>query len=86
MEVGEDVTTVNGDITLEDGTQVAGSIIVKKRRGWWSKHRELDIRLEGGSVVKGDILVKDDDMTVTVYLEGGSEVLGEIRNAKVVKT
>lgn len=84
-EVKEDIKTHNGHITLVDKSVVHGDIVIGKTHGFSSRTRRLDIRIEGDSLVKGDIIVKDDRRKVTVYLSGGGKVEGKIRNAEVVK-
>ena len=41
--------------------------------------------LADDSVVEGDIIVEEKDREVTVDLRGGGKVLGEIRNAEVLR-
>ena len=81
--VGRDVTTHNGDITLMDKAVVSGDIVVHKSNNFSSKTRRMVIKLSGGSVVEGDILVKDKKIDATVILDYGSEVKGEVHGAKV---
>jgi hypothetical protein len=37
------------------------------------------------NTIKGDIIVKDRDIQVEVYLSDGSKVLGRVRNAEVIR-
>jgi predicted acyltransferase (DUF342 family) len=83
--VGRDIETNNGDITLMDGAVVSGDIIVHKSNSFSSRIRRMTIKLSGGSVVEGDINVKDRKIDATVILEDGSEVKGDVRGAKVDK-
>ena len=43
------------------------------------------IELEGGSVVRGNVLVEDPDLRVKLYLRDGSQVLGRIENAELIE-
>lgn len=83
--IKEDVKTHNGNITLTDGSIVYGDIIIRKSRSFFRRLRRLKIRIAEDSVVKGDIIVKDDDLEVKVYLSSGGKVIGRIRNAEVIK-
>lgn len=81
-EVSDDVTTINGNVYLRGGTIVAGNVVVKRVTGNRG-NQHVKIVLEDGSKVRGDIDVRDRDVRVTVYLRDGSEVAGEIINARV---
>jgi len=81
--VGGSLFTTNGDISLLDHSQVAGDVIVKGKTRHDRKHRE--IRISGGSVVEGDIIVRYAKRKVTVILSDGGQVKGEIRNAEVIE-
>ncbi|MBN1350833.1 hypothetical protein JXJ21_15550 [candidate division KSB1 bacterium] len=78
-----DITTHNGDISLLDHSRVRESIIIKHSNGL--SDRRLKITIADDSLVEGDIIVEDDDIEVTVYLQRGGRVEGEIENAKVVE-
>ncbi|MCP4654720.1 MAG: hypothetical protein GY856_04785 [bacterium] len=78
------VVTYNGGVTLRDGSRVTRDVVIERTRGRHSD-RALEIRILQGSVVEGDIVVRTTKRPVTVYLSEGGEVLGEIRNAKVVR-
>ena len=83
--VGRDLQTVNGDVLLRNGSVVNGAVVIKGQHGFFSGIHRLEIRLEGASRVEGGIDVRDPDSEVTVFIGRGSEVRGEIRNAKVIK-
>jgi len=83
--VKEDIKVNNGDITLSDESVLTGNIVIKRSGGFKLRTRKVAIRITGGSLVKGDILVKDSKTRVTVYLSNGGEVAGKIRGAEVVK-
>jgi cytoskeletal protein CcmA (bactofilin family) len=86
MIVG-DISTVNGDIDVQERSVVKGNIVIHRdgKKPKHKEHKELTIRIDGGSKVNGNINVKGEDANVTVILAGGGEVLGEIINAKVIR-
>jgi len=86
-KVREDVATVNGDISLFNASVVEQNIIIDREHkgNWKNKMKELTIRIDGDSYVKGDIEVKGEDPMVTVVLSNGGKVGGEVINAKLVK-
>lgn len=81
--VARDVRTHNGDILLRDQSRVGGDLVVEKSRGSNSFRRELRIEIGDGSVVEGDVVVRDDDIDVVLYLSGGGTVKGEVIGAKI---
>jgi predicted acyltransferase (DUF342 family) len=83
--VDEEISTVNGDVLLQEKSVVRGDIVIKGKRGFFSSGHRLEIRVEGGSVVEGGIDVRDPDSEVRVYLSKDSAIKGEVRNAKVIK-
>lgn len=86
-EVDEEVATVNGDVLLREKSVVRGSIVIKGRRGhFFGGHgHDLEIRVEGGSVVEGGIDVRDPERKVKVYLDKDSTIKGDVRNAEVIR-
>lgn len=90
-EVKGGLTTVNGRITLRDGSKIQRDIIIKKSKGGFlhnffgSKKKKLEITLKGKSVVEGDIINKDDERPVILFLEKGSAVKGKVINVKIEK-
>ncbi len=78
--------TCNGQVVLDHHSEIQKDIIVKGPKEHKRRHRprQLDIRLSNGSRVMGDILVKDPDRKVTVYLSSGAQVLGRVQNAQIV--
>jgi len=58
-KVQHDISTYNGDITLTDNSLVEGDIFIKKNKGRSDRIRRLKIKIEGGSIIEGDIIVKD---------------------------
>jgi predicted acyltransferase (DUF342 family) len=64
---------------------VYGDIIIKRSTNFTRRLRRLNIRIADGSVVKGDIINRDRDLDVKVYLETGGSVIGRIEHAEVIK-
>lgn len=85
-EIGGDLSTVNGSVILTDHSRVAGNVLIKGKRGRLSGKKPIEISISDGSVVEGDIIVRDPKRRVTVVLSGGGKVLGEIENAEVVES
>lgn len=84
-EVRHDITTINGNITLNDSSCVSGDIIVKGKRGHSDSTRRLKITIKDNSVVEGDIIGRDEDIDVAVYLTNGGKVLASVEGAEVIK-
>ncbi len=82
--VKKDITTHNGDITLDNGSVVGHNIIIKKSDRHKRRKTPLNISLSGNSIVEGDNIVKDKNLEVFVFIEDGSKVMGEIKNAKII--
>ena len=80
-----DISTINGGIELTNAAVVKGNIFIEGSHGKSDKHHRINVRLESGSVVEGDIIAEDEKTRVTVYLSGDSKVLGRIENAEIVK-
>ena len=79
-EVGADLKTVNGDISLEGESVVKGDLIVEKNSGWgWgktkSKSRKPRIIIGPGSRVEGKIMLKRE---VELFISDTAEV-GAVR-------
>ncbi len=78
------IETINGEVTLRGASRVTRDVVIGRNRGN-SSRRVLEIRLSGGSVIEGDVIVKARNRKVQVVLAGGSEVKGEIDGAEVVR-
>jgi len=83
--VGRNIETVSGEIALRSGSRIRGDIIVDAEDNNSDDRETLFIRIEDGSVVEGDVLIKRHHRPVEVHLSGGGKVLGEIKGAKVVE-
>ena len=84
-EVGGNLGTVNGSVTLEDESRVSGNVLIKGKSTRYGKKKAIEITISGGSVVEGDIIVRDPKRKVKVILSGGGKVMGEIQNAEVIE-
>jgi len=77
-ETASDVTTINGNITLDAMSRVKGNVIIKDNKGNTNESSVQKIVISGGSIVEGGIRVEDPDKKVQVILSGGGEVKGRI--------
>ena len=84
--VHEDLRTINGRVVLDRGSRVRGDLVIEdtRSRDWNSRRKPLEIELRAGSVIEGDVDVRDKDREVIVRLSGGSAVMGQVRGAEVV--
>jgi len=80
-EVGGDLTTVNGDIELSEGTVIKGDLVVEEPSGWkWGKDKSRKPRvvIGPGSRVEGTIrLERKVDLFISESAEVG-EITGEM--------
>ena len=83
--VEDDLTTYTGNIKLYDKTIINGNIMIKEVHGSSPDYNSLYIEITDDSIVEGDIINKDDDTEVTVYLSNGGRVKGRVKGAKVVR-
>ncbi len=85
-EVSDGIITYNGHIKLKDKSVIYKDIIIKKNRSGFlnrvfgKKKKTLRIRLSGNSVIKGDIINKDEDRDVILEIDNGSRVEGKLIN------
>ena len=85
-EVDEDLSTVNGDISLLAKSLIHKDIVIKGNHGNFFDHRHLEIRISEGSLVEGGIIVRDEDIEVKVYLSKDWPSGGvKLKNAQVIK-
>jgi DUF4097 and DUF4098 domain-containing protein YvlB len=75
------IETVNGNILLQDRSEVLGDIIISKGD---SETRAVKIELLNGSIVHGDIRVENPQREVVIYKSEDSEIKGETGNARLV--
>ena len=74
-EVGDDVKTVSGDISLENGAVVRGDIVVEEPGGWgWNRSsRKPRIIIGPGTTVAGSIRLERE---VELYISETAEIGG----------
>ena len=73
-EVGGDLSTVNGDVFLEDQSVVRGDLTVEKPTGWNnSKNRKPKVVIGPGSLVAGTIVI---NRPVELYISESAKVGG----------
>lgn len=82
--VHQNLSIVNGDILLDDGTDITGNIIIRGKPG--KRAQVVKIEIKKGSKVQGDIRVKDSRKKVEVYLSEDSKIFGEVINATFIKS
>lgn len=79
------ISTYNGHITLTNQSVVRRNIIIRDSKSRSDSRRQLIIRIEDNSIVEGDIVVRDEDKEVKVYLLNGGKVYGKIDGAVVFR-
>ncbi len=75
-QIGGDLSTVNGDVILADGTVLRGDLIVEKPGGWnwgWKKNKPPKVVIGPGSRVLGRIKLERE---VELYISETAEVGG----------
>lgn len=83
--VQHDVTTYAADISLLNGSRVKGDIVIKRSDDRDGHYRRIRIEIAGGSIVEGDIRVRDEDADVVIYLREGGRIEGRVINAEVIR-
>ena len=83
-KVSENVETENGDIILTAGSIVEKDIRIKGKSKWSDEKRYIEVRLEQGAQVLGNIEVDNEKISVQVYLSNDSKILGDVINAEIV--
>jgi predicted acyltransferase (DUF342 family) len=86
-EIGGDLTTVSGDVTLEDAATLRGNLIVEKPHGWgWNRgKRKPRIIIGPGSKVIGNIeLAREVELFISESAEVGG-VSGEMSVGDAVR-
>jgi hypothetical protein len=59
-------------------------VTVKGKPRLGGSARPLEISISEGSVVKGDIIVRNPKRRVTVILESGGRIAGRVENAELI--
>ena len=83
-KVTDNVETENGDIILTAASIVEKDILIKGKSKWSDDKRYVEIRLEQGAQVLGNIDVEDEKISVKIYLSNDSKILGDVINAEIV--
>jgi hypothetical protein len=83
--VRRDITTYDADIRLRDRSRVEGDIIIKRSPDDHDRFRRVTIEISGGSVVEGDIVNRDENVDVRVYLEEGGRIEGRVSEVEVIR-
>jgi len=74
-EIGGDLTTTNGDVTLTDGSTLRGDLIVEEPGGWrWTRKRRNPVVIIGPNTsVAGDIRLERE---VELFISDSAAVGG----------
>jgi DUF4097 and DUF4098 domain-containing protein YvlB len=83
-KVAKNVETENGDITIIGSSVVEQNILIKGKHKWSDDKRHVEIRLEKGAQVLGNIEAEDESISVTIFLSSDSKILGDVVNAEIV--
>jgi len=83
--VERDITTYDAGIRLDDRSRVDGDIIIRRSPDEHDRHRRVTIEIAGGSVVKGDIVNRDGNVDVRVYLSQDGRIEGRVDDVKVIR-
>ena len=84
--VARDIRICNAYVTLLQRSTVAGDIIIRGHdHGHSDSRHRVEIHVADGSIIKGDIVVRDTDADVAVYLAEGGTVQGRIEGATVFR-
>lgn len=87
--VGNDLTTNNGHVRVENSSYVGGDIIIRKNHNPFRflrlKRKKISVYVTDGSVVQGDIINQDRYKDVTIFLDSSSRIEGEVKNAEIEK-
>ncbi len=85
--VKRNINTHTGNIYLQNGSMVEKNLVVRAshhNENSNDENKPVKIVLSQGSVIKGDLLVKDKDRKVLVYLQDDSKILGKVKNAQII--
>ena len=83
-QVDESLSTVNGDIRLTQKSIVEGDVKFTGKSG--GKVRKLKLTLSDSSEIKGDVIVENSKVHLTIYLLDDSQIVGNIPDDVEVKT
>ncbi len=82
-----DVEVKVGKIVLQDKTEVHGSIIIGETGNTYEfgEPASVEIYILGGSIIEGDIDIRQNGVDTRVHLASGGSVRGEINAALVIR-
>ncbi|KAA3610968.1 MAG: hypothetical protein DWQ05_20990 [Calditrichaeota bacterium] len=85
--VKDDIEVIVGKIVLRKKSEIHGSIIVEEsdNKYEFDEPAALNIYIEEGSLIKGDINIQQKDLDVRVYLSSGGKIFGEVFGAEVIQ-
>jgi DUF4097 and DUF4098 domain-containing protein YvlB len=81
--IKSNIESVNGDIYVSNRSVIQGSIELDDVDNATSQSRKVVI--EGGSIVKGNVINQDADYTTLIYVSPDSKVEGEIKGCRIVR-
>jgi hypothetical protein len=83
--VKDDITTYDADIWIGDRSRIEGDIVIRRSPDEHDRYRRVRIEIAGGSVVEGDIVNRDENVDVRVYLVDGGRIEGRVRDVEVIR-
>jgi len=84
-KVAKDVSTINGGILLDNGSRVEGDLVIGHNRGNSNPSNVYKVVIKNGSVLVGNVIVKDKERKVEVHLDATSRIDGEIQGAELIR-
>ncbi len=93
VDLKEDIYLSNGQLDIGRKSRIGGNIVINPSKSSFSsffglfrsnrrRQKPLEVYIRQHSVIEGDLIVKNDNRTVIVYIDGSSEVKGRIVNAE----
>jgi len=80
-----DVTTNFGDVSIAKKTEINGAVIVEDNDEIPEKLRTVQIILTDSSIVREGIINNNKLVNVSVFIEAGSQVNGDLVDVKIVE-
>ncbi|KAA3617802.1 MAG: hypothetical protein D8M58_00360 [Calditrichaeota bacterium] len=84
IELDGDLISNFGKITIENNSEINGSVVIKANDEIPEKLRNVKIIISDSSVIQGDLVNDNRDVIVSVFIEEGSSIYGEIIDADLV--
>jgi len=79
-----DLVSNFGNISIKDNSIINGNVIINKNDEIPEKLKSVKIKITGGSSVTGDLINDSREVIVSVFVEEGSSIKGEIIDADIV--